>query len=127
MSEPEATPPERPPFDSDPAEALRQTYLYRLDATVRDVLFQLLRVFEGLRFFESRRQPLNPDAATREGYEACLADLRHVAGKLRGLAAEHEDDDLTAIGLGLITSATHHTGRLDRVADDLEAALEKTG
>jgi hypothetical protein len=107
----------------DAAEALRQTYLSRFDPTVEAGILELLRIFEGLRFFERREPAVGPDTAVVGGLEACLADLRHLAGKLRDLPAEHEDDELTAAGLRLVTAAAYHGGRLQTIADDLEAAL----
>lgn len=126
MSDPGPANPPRPPLSPDPTEGLRQTYLHRFGPSVQSGLSNLLRIFEGLRFFERREPAICPDAAVVGGLEACLADLRHVVVKLRDLPAEHEDDELSAAGLRLVTAAAYHAGRLQTITEDLEGELRKS-
>jgi hypothetical protein len=113
------------PADLDAADALRQTYLHHFDEGFQTALVHLLQLFEGLRFFEGSRRPSPPASVLHEAYEACLADLRHVAGELRGLGAEYEDDELSAEDLRLVTAAAYHGGRLRTLAEEIEAELRE--
>jgi hypothetical protein len=131
---PDASPPVTPPniFPApwQTGHAFSECFLLYVQ---EEALRNLLRTIGCALFdaFLNASLPEFPEGVTVAELRAAVADLRHLQGYLAGVGQEHEEAPeeapLTEPEMVLSQFAARQAVELARVADEIEAALDKAG
>jgi hypothetical protein len=121
------TPPRVEPAKWRETPTFRESFLLYLTDEPLNNLFRLLgRVLYDF-IQDAHRMPDWPEGVTATELRAAVGDLRHLEGYLAGVGREHEEAQLAAPDVALSKVAGRQARELARVADEIEAALDRTG